>query len=348
MTDFQIELFGLNGIGRQRELTEAKLDEIWWDLNGFNGAKVSMSPLAVGAKEVLTNKTELFIRIGTEYMAVVPRAKGGDLSSCTFECEGVASYFSYMYITDDLDFVDIDQFTIAWTLINAGQTGTNADRNIDAGSFSESGILRDRSYKGDELPNVADMLKNLTELQDGIDWEVKTLGDGRREWWPYYPSRGTFKPQFAIEIDRWGRSFGAQLAGFKEDGFAQFTRAFVTGATVRDDTVEPPTEDKLIGSYEDTAASAEFGRMTKSFSEGSIDSINWLNDQAEGNVAVSKAPYKIPDLAVSAVLLGQVFPGDTIPVRIDYGAYQMNETARITKLIYRGTSDDIKLEVQPA
>lgn len=339
-------LFGLNGVGRIRELVDLTLESLVFKLNQPDEFTLSGNPLSADARAIMINRTEVQVWIQDGiYSMGVPRKLTGDGSKATWTFEDVLSYLMDRYITQaDLAYTDTDQFSVAWGLIQAAQTGTNMDRRISSAFFSDSGVPRTITYKKDELPNVWDALQAFTSLENGFDFDMVYYGDGRREWTPYFPYKGTRKPQFALEYDEEGSRYIKSLT-YNEDGATQATDVIDSGASVT--SGDPAVTTKLIGRYENVATSSAYGRIQKVVSDSNIDQQAWLDARAQQWQSTMNAPPRYPDLLVDGSLFGLITTGDIVPVRVDYGVYQINGDHRITEITWQRSSDDLKLVVQP-
>lgn len=345
----------LDGTGR-RELTQVQVEEVDWVLNQEGGAKISVDPLDADALRILLNESEIELWFDDNIRHfVVPRGCGGNTDRLTFECEGLLSWFHYAYFTDDvINNFATDQFNLAFNLVEWVQAQLNGDRRIASAAVPGSGIFRARPTMGGgasgDYPNVYDLLQELPRLYQGYDFDIVLFNDGRREFTPYYPSKGTRKPQYALEFDERGRKFVEGLEGYKEDGFQQGTDVYNTGGTITDTTTEPDTQLKIVGHYEDTTASGspKYGRMTKVMSDGQIIDLGWLTDRAQEEEILRGQPVTTANIVVSENLLGLIETGDILPCRINYGRIKMNGDYKIINIKWRNGSRNLLLGVQPA
>lgn len=342
----------LDGTGR-RELPGVTVEEVEWALNRPGGATLSVHPLHVDATYILLNESEIQIWFDDDIRHyVVPRGMGGGTEGVQFNCEGVLSWMQYAFLTTTINEFNEEQFNLAANLINRAQTGANSDRNIDIGVHAGSGIFRGRPTQADDYPNIYDLLQEFPKLYQGFDFDIKLYGDGRREFWCYYPNKGSRKPQYALEFDQRGRKFVEGIEEYKRDGFNQATQVYNTGGTVTQDNPDPDpdTQFKVVGHYEDLTAngSPRFGRMTKVMSDGQIIDLGWLNDRAQEEEILRGEPVTTATVVVSENLLGLIETGDVLPCRIDYGAIQMQGDFRIMNMKWRNSSRNIALQFQPA
>lgn len=345
----------LAGTGR-RELTEIIVDEVDWVLNKEGGAKIIVDPVSADASRILLNETEIQIWFDDQIRHyVVPRQVGGSTSEITYECEGVLSWLHYAFYTGtSINTFSSEQFQLAFNLLEWAQAQTNGNRRIESAAVPGSGIFRARPTigggGGGDYPNIYDLLQEFPALYQGFDFDVVLFGDGRREFTPYYPSKGTRKPEYALEFDQRGRKWVEGIEGWKQDGVGMATDVYNTGGTVTDTSTDPDTSFKVVGHYEDTTASGspKYGRMTKVMSDGQIIDLGWLNDRAHEEEILRGQPITTGNLAVSEDLLGLISTGDILPCRIDYGKIQMTGDYRIMSIKWRRSNSDLLLGLQPA
>ncbi len=335
------------------ELPDVTVDEVDWVLNKEGGAKLSIDPLSPQAELLLLNEVEVQVWFDDHIRHyVVPRGVSGSPERVTYEAEGVLSWLQYAFLTETINGFNEEQFNLAVNLVEWAQTQTNGDRRIDVGAFSGSGVFRARPTQADDFPNIYDLLQEFPTLDQGFDFDIKLLDDGRREFWCYYPNRGTFKPQYSLEFDQRGRKFITGIEGWKVDGINMATEVYNTGGTVTVDEPDPTPDSqlKIVGHFEDTTAngSPKYGRMTKVMSDGQIIDVGWLNDRAKREESLRGQPMTTANLAVSESLLGLIDPGDTLPVNIDYGVLRMKGNYRIMSIKWRNSSRDLLLGMQPA
>lgn len=310
---------------RQREFRAATLDEVFWELNAPGGAMISCNPLRLWDDVMnILNKCEIWIWIdGVLQHVVVPRDVNGSLKKLTFVCEGIMSYLLQRHIRATLTYTSLDQFNIGWNLVNYAQTGANRDRRITASSFLPSGRVRSREYKRDEGQAVLLLLQEFPTLEQGYDFDVLVYGDGRREWTPFYPQKGTVRSNLRLELGK-----NIVDLGYQGTGRNQGTKVWATGGSNGD--------IKFENNFEDAALSTEYGQIEKIVSEGSQQDVNWLLDRATEEVQAEGRPIPIPELIVkdipNAKLEGVLTTGDTVPVIVDHGGIQLDGNYRIVKI----------------
>lgn len=309
------------------ELPRAQLDSVQWRLNDVGSASFTMSPLDELASQILLYKRELQVWYDGQVRWQGPLMDiQGDPEQMEVSAESLETYFQDRYVDDaTLTYTNIDQLSIAWNLVNFAQTGTNRSFNIVSSGFGASGVNRLREYKRNDHANILDLLKEFPELNSGFDWAIIPLSDGQRQFTPYYPKRGTAKPNHALE---WGKNI--KTFRYVESTVDMANQVYATGGTNGD--------VKFEQNYMDAAAAAEYGVKQAFVSDATQKDVNWLLARATREVAQRKAPIVTPDLTlirtVDLDLLFQVEVGDTVPVYIDHGRYQISGDYRITSITW--------------
>src|SRR5574342_247275 len=92
----------------------------------------------------------------------------------------------------NLFYQNVEQFTIAWGLLDYTQGATLATGNlfITDGGAAASGITRKRHYCAWESGSIADAIEDLSMADDGFDFEITP----DLVWNVYYPYRGVITP----------------------------------------------------------------------------------------------------------------------------------------------------------
>ncbi len=325
-----------------KQLNDATLENCSWKLSDYGTATISADPLSPDAIALSAlNAVEVQIWLD-EQLAWwgIPRRVSGDLTKLSFECEDLLSEFLYSFLTTtDRIYNNLDQKNIMAALVTYAQSLTGQSRNIVVGAFSPSGINRTRNYLVSEYPNIYELIKAFADLKNGLDFGMTLFGDGRREFTMYYPGKGSVKPQYALELDQYGRKNITGLTHNK-DAMGQANDLYLTGE------LEEVTDIKLVGRWT-VANFGPYGRRQNVLSEGSVTSVNWLNDRAEAEGIARSLPVNIPEIMVSDSLRGKLVEGDTVPIRVDYGAIQMSGNYQINEVVWE-PGGSMKLLVQPA
>lgn len=331
-------------------LPEANLETITWELNKEGSASLKIDPLSRGARQIEGIRTEIqFWLDGDLEQWTVPWGLNGKSAEITVTTEGLFSLFNKRFVDRmSMLYTSIDQVLIAWDLINYAQSESveaNRDLNIDAVSpLVPSGVPRSRNYKREEHKCILDLILEFDrmKLNGGFDFEIAFTEDGARFYKPYYPMKGEPKPNFAIEWDSEGERNISDFT-WGENFLPLITLAYATGGTVTAGGISIKKE----GKYEDVDASAYWGQMQGIVSEGSQLDEDWLDDRAQQIVETKSMPEVVTqitsaiDVDRNAVKGLQV--GDWIPVRIDHGRIQVQNWQRISKKVYKASSDTVDL-----
>ncbi len=152
-----------------------------WILNSAGSIEVDFDLYELAAADLQPGEHELvLLRDGV-------RAWGGyawdvdadvDAETIKFTGEGYASMLRDRRVTSDLIYTvpplgaALNQQQIAWNLIS--HTMAQADGNVGftQGTHTGGNVTRERAYCANERPNVYESLEELTEYDDGLDWEI--------------------------------------------------------------------------------------------------------------------------------------------------------------------------------
>jgi hypothetical protein len=171
---------------------EASLGDVAWELDDSGNAALDLSSFDPAVAQMILMQREIlivfnnFININTgqaEAWWGLISDRDGSPGKASFKFEGVMSWLKKRMVdTGSLTYTSMDQFDIAWNLINTAQTGTNRALNFTS-SYAPSGKIRSRTYPRDQHKNYYDLLKEFSTLRllNGFDWEfVPDLAAGHR------------------------------------------------------------------------------------------------------------------------------------------------------------------------
>lgn len=247
------------------------------------------------------------------------------------------SYFERRRISQDITFNNIDQLSIAQTLVAWAQGQPYGNINVAIGAET-SGILLSRDYYNYELKTIYGALQDLSRAEDGFDFNITVAYNGSGQ--PSktltlgYPRIGTvydtFNPE-AIMFDMPGNIVEYE---YPEDGAIAANKIYALGAG--------SNEGKLISIQEDATKYADGWPLLEEQSNYSdITDQAYLDQLALGQVnAVSYPP----------TTMKVVVPAYQTPV---FGTYRIGDDARIriTDSNFPNTLDEIyrivALNVQP-
>jgi hypothetical protein len=362
LVDVDVFLTSLAGTNR-RELTGLAVDEVKWTLNGSGGAKITCLPLEASAAYIVLDECELQIWMNGVYShCVIPRTVGGNTQQVSYECEGLLSELHDGVVTTPplgglfpqnlpvLHWTGQEQFNIALELLDWWQSQPNCDRRIDPAFVTASGVFRSRTFYQDAAENLWDAFQEFPKLYLGFDFDIVLFGDGRREFTPYYPNKGSRKAQYLLSFDERGKRYVENIEGWKRSALNVATDVYNTGGNVTQDNPDPTPDEtfKIVGHYEDAAASAQYRRKTKVISSGQIIDLGWLNDRAREEEVIRGKPLTTGEIAVSESLFGLITTGDALPVNVDYGVMQIKGEFGIMEITSRKDKANLLLSLQPA
>lgn len=127
---------------------------------------------AIGATQ--TGRTVVYIdRDGTLVGGWIlwTRRYDSETKKLTLGGQDLWSYFRRRMIRADAVFAGQDQLAIAQSIINTAQAATGGNIGIQVGAET-SGVLRDRTYYGYELKQVAEAVEQLSAVQGGFDFRI--------------------------------------------------------------------------------------------------------------------------------------------------------------------------------
>jgi hypothetical protein len=131
-------------------------------------------------------------------------------------------HLSKRYTSNFVEFLQTDQTSVAWQLINTSQGLSNGLLFIENNSLP-TGILKDRTY---EYGNIAELLINLSNLISGFDFDFTAKMDSNNDligtlFNTYYPIKGSVRNDLpSLEIGENVQSFGFAV---NDDFYNNFT-----------------------------------------------------------------------------------------------------------------------------
>lgn len=309
---------------RLQDLSAAVITETNWKLNDIGTASFTMPVDDYKNSAIVLGQTEIIIvENGEVWWGVVQRARTTSTTT-EYQCDEITWYYSMRFVlTASLEYDTIDQLSIAVNISETAQTGTNRSFNIDTGSFSLSGKTRSRIYDRWQHPNMLEMLKEFPTLDDGFDFGVEYDLTGLREFWCYYPRKGSLKSNCACELGRNIVDYEIEEAA---DQLA--TLVYGTGGSNGSIKFEQPFSD-------DTKAAFYGTRYEAIVSDGDQKDIAWLYDFAVQTVNDRENPAIVPSITVKddpTAVFGVAHVGDTIPVTIQRGRVNINGIYRILEI----------------
>lgn len=185
----------------------------------------------------------------------------------------------------------VEQNEIARQLLAQAQAHTGGNLGIVADT-ANSGILRDRTYSGHELVDIATALKQLAEVIDGPDIQFGVA--------PELDASGRVIKTMRIGTPRLGQQgsphvyeLGANVSSYRwdSDGTRMATRAFATGEGVE--------AGQLIAVAEDTSRySNGWVLLDQETSFNTVNQDATLQEHANAELARNSLPVVTPSLTV--------------------------------------------------
>lgn len=313
------------------ELAKAQLDDVEWVLNQPGTLNFSMSQTDAKVSLPALVKHEIQLRIDDEplWQGPIWRCKGNS-QKVTFGCDGLLSYFERRYVTNtSLQYTSIDQFAIAFALLEYAQVGANKDLRIAGAAVANSGVVRSREYKREDHEQIFDLLQEFpgltradTGAKSGFDFDIDPV---TRAFTPYHPQKGVRRGNLVLEYGRNVTDYDVE-----EDGVNLTNRAYATGGS--------NGEVKFEENYLDAASAAEYGEMQAIISKGDEKDVTVLEQHAADYVRTHKVPIVNPSLSAVSVpvnLLGAIDTGDTMPVKIVKGRHNIAGDFRVGSIKWK-------------
>lgn len=323
---------------RLAPVSAAVINKCQWVLDDSGTAEVDLSKFDPGARKLLLMQNELQIVFTNttphEIWWGFPVRRQMKPSIQTFTLEGLLSYFKFRIVEfGSLTYTGVDQFDIAWNLLQVAQNGTNYDRNITA-SYTPSGYIRSRQFARDQHKIIYDCLKEFDadKLVNGFDQDIVVSETGNRVWTPYYPGKGSWYQGYL----EWGKDIVDY--DFKDDALQMRTKIYCTGGT--------NGTTKFEQSFENVYASNQYGALVGVVSDGSEKDLTWLLAKAQQQVAVRSQPISQHSVTVTIDKLGKIHTGDSVWVRVDDFATQINAPFRVQAITWL-KNETVQLDFVP-
>lgn len=266
-------------------------------------------------------------------------------NSATLGCEGWHSYWRKRYLRADKTYSSStdDQANIAKGLIDWAQAQSGGNIGIDTTGVVATGIKRDRVYYAYERKNIATLIEQLGEVDQGFDWYYRTTKSGTTYTTQYlilYPKTGKVSPirfELGSNVELLRCTVDAKtMADFVETTGAGETTQMIASQVVNADALNayPLLEDQL--SYCDVTSSTT------------------LNQYAKRRIQTGKTPVIIPTLNVNPDLdpvFGSYSLGDQVKVVGSYGLFSINAQFRITAInvsVSAESKETISVTLAPA
>ena len=226
--------------------------------------------------------------------------------------EGLMAHLRRMHITTLRTFSAStdDQFDIARALIEHHQDKSGGNFGIDTTAVTTSGRKRDRTYLREAQKNVYDAIVELSEVDDGFDFE---FNPATRGFDLFYPKRGRRRTDIVFD-ERNIRRFNR-----KRDATGQAGHIIGKGA------------DELVVNAQDSGAVAKYGLTQRVIVHKDVSVQQTAIDHAADAL---RAYRNVPNLITLTVNTTdpQVFtyePGDEVKVKWSSKYDTVNEFQRL-------------------
>lgn len=236
-------------------------------------------------------------------------ATGGNLELAGAEFE---SYFAQRLITKDAVFAQVDQLSIAQSLINTAQAVSGGNIGITVGTET-SGVLRDRTYNGYELKPVLEALTQLSQVQGGFDFSIDvaydTNGAITKTLHLGYPRRGARAAASGFVFEFPGN---LQSYSWPEDATLQATTTYATGSGAGPGTM-------IATSVNANMLSGGYPLLEGKWSYPDVLIASTLQAHADSDLTAHSSPVTIPTVTVRGDLdpvVGSYITGDEVRLRI--------------------------------
>lgn len=202
------------------------------------------------------------------------------------------------------------------------------DINI-ATNTPPSGVLRTREYVHSEHPNGFGALEEFTTLDNGFDFDI-TYTPTVRTFNTYYPRKGNYKAACLLELG-------------VTDGYtniAEFTWSFDGEAAANSIVVLGTGDgsDREEGSAVEGSAYSNGQVLEEVFVSPPETTIDALDNMAAERLAASLLPQSLeiqttPPQPGHFDLVGQIWPGDTVPVLISHNNFSASGIWRVVRVV---------------
>lgn len=223
------------------------------------------------------------------------------------------------YILNNPTYTNVEQASLAWTLINTTQQTNNGDLGIRQGNVPNTGVIVTRAYTF--AKGVGSAITDLGRTVPGFEWEI----DPNLKFNVYYPNRGS---QQGLVLD-YGTAVTNVDRQWNSDAYGNVVLA--QGAQ----GVSPIVVDSQ------TAPLAPGGRIELSISSQDWADAATLNQQAQWAANTAKYPvasYTV-QLATGVWAPNLLWVGDTVQLVIASGRLAFNDFVRV-RTIDISISDD--------
>lgn len=230
-----------------------------------------------------------------------------------------------LYSTDTLTYESTDQAEIAWGLLDTTQQQPGGSLGIAKAwsGINPTGIDRDRTYEAGD--SVGQRIQELSEVEDGFDWDITPVSASGLRLDLWYPARGASRGVILI--------LGGLVAAVqREVDTSTYANAIrYTGAQGDDETPGPDPREIAAPQLDQPGAWPQ-GRWDAVFGDDGLTTQAALNARAAWQLAESQAIR--PVYTVRLRRGGwqgpdHIWLGDTVRLIVPSGRLQVDTQLRV-------------------
>ena len=219
-------------------------------------------------------------------------------------------YLRYMFVTSDLVYSSIDQYTIAKGLVDHWQSKDYGNYGIDTSGIGTSGQTRSYTYRAEERPNVLRKIEQMADNLNGFEFYV----DPSTRDLELTDRRGSDKSA-SVVID--GRGIVTQGAYFSVAQGDYANEVYAIGADYEDSS-------PAVGTETNTAARNAWGLAGLVISVDGVTQQGTLEDYAQTALDAVEAMQFQPTgsqqlIPVQGAGIDDFDVGDTVTYEFDFG-----------------------------
>lgn len=229
---------------------------------------------------------------------------------------GWISWLDKRLIAATQNYNGVDQFDIAWDLINYTQNLANGNLGITRGAEADSGINRDLRYQWYERRIIGEVIPELAAMSDGFDYDI----DQNKVFHMYYPRRGSaIGTPFVLDTNVHniyelfdGRTLASEVHGMGGGSEKTTCIAVVSDATSLND----------------------YGLVQEAYDFGDLKKYADLTKRADRYLNLHKATTRQPQFSAvtGSPAVGTFNVGDTGTITAVAGFFNVNATYRIINI----------------
>jgi hypothetical protein len=281
--------------------------------------KCKRSTLTPGKRIVKVYRNETLVWAGYLWGASISDERG-----VRFNCQGYLSRLGKRYIDSTKTYDNVEQSDIAWDLIDFTQSQTDGALGITR-QTANTGVHRNIKYAHWERIKVLDAITELSAMGDGFDFEI----DENKVFKTFYPNKGTSNPNLVME-------FGKNIFGFSyvDDAGSVINEVSALGSG--------EGTNMCIATSVSTGSRSGYGLLEEAFDFSNSKYFDNLQKKSDAMLRLYNGPRWQPQLSLH---VGGDFPynavsvGDNIPLKIDYGYVEIDQTFRITNVEYQVSNE---------